>query len=439
MNTAPKMPKILTTLLMALPAILATIQGYSFFKHLQPGSWPTSDWLISYEAGPIRRGLTGQILRKAANLLPTLDIVEISFVLTATAALATSIYIANRTQDMGLLERVAISWSPYLYGVFWLFDAPGGGRKDVLAIGIILIISLSAEKGGEFHKRIATFIYAAVLPLLTLAHEAVFFFATPFLVLSMIFSTFKQTEARPSLTEMRSSATKVALASIPSLVVIVFVAIHAIPDASNVDKICQSWREIYPSLFCKPLPASLGAMVSTDSFAEAIHARYQTLPIYKEWFTVIGYLLVLTASCLAPVISDSTKKVSKSNKETYSAIALITPIWAVTLFSAVFTIPLYALAIDYGRWMSVYITSLVTFIIGHRLYIARMCSFLLEPNVTTSLSSAITRIARQRYWIVAPLLFTASYTVPHCCMELFVYKGFADKISVLIRVLAGNH
>ena len=110
MTTEQKTSKILTTLLMALPAILATVRGFSFFKHLQPGSWPTSDWLISYEAGPIRRGLTGYFLREVAKLIPTLNIVEVSFILTATAALATSFYIAKRTDELGLLERTALAW-----------------------------------------------------------------------------------------------------------------------------------------------------------------------------------------------------------------------------------------------------------------------------------------------------------------------------------------
>lgn len=187
MDPAIKNSSRLIDFLMVLPAIFASIRGARYFSTLGPGSWQSTDWLISYEAGPVRRGFAGYILREAAAHFPSLSVVKISFILTMLATLAASFYVAKRSSEISSLQRLALAWSPFMYPVFWLFDPQGGGRKEVLAIVIVLMMSLSAEAGGRTSKYFKLLVSLLLLPLLVLAHESIFFFVIPFFCYIILF------------------------------------------------------------------------------------------------------------------------------------------------------------------------------------------------------------------------------------------------------------
>lgn len=423
--------------LMVLPAIFASIRGARYFSTLGPGSWQSTDWLISYEAGPIRRGLAGYALKEAATYFPSLNVVKISFVLTMLAALTASFYVAKRTNEMSSLQRLALAWSPYMYPVFWLFDPQGGGRKEVLAIVIVFMMSLSAEVGGRMHKYFKLLVSLFLLPLLVLAHESIFFFVIPFFLLHYILSGLDSLSAFPPFAMMRSLVAKALLASIPSLGALIFATLYASPAISEVVEICRSWQSVYTSLSCAPLPAALNAMASMEAYEGMIKSSYQSPSIYRQWIGVLAYVLVLVVACLAPIVRGASGGAALEKRRTVALTSILILV-AVTFFSAAFTLPLYVLAIDYGRWMSVYITLLAIFVIGHRDSLGKISIWLPPAGFAGLNASALAKILQQRYWAIAPLLFGVLYVAPHCCMRFFNYTGVKSKLSALVHIVAGN-
>lgn len=236
---------------------------------------------------------------------------------------------------------------------------------------------------------------------------------------------------------MRSLVAKALLASIPSLSALIFAAIHSSPAISEVVEICRSWQSVYTSLSCAPLPAALNAMVSMEAYQEMIKSSYQSPSIYRQWIGVFAYVLVLVVTCLAPIVRGAPRGTALE-KRCKVALASVLILVAVIFFSAVFTLPLYVLAIDYGRWMSVYITLLVIFTIGHRGPLGKISLLLLPVRFTGPKHSAFALILQQRYWAIAPLLFAALYATPHCCMRFFNYTGVKYKLSVMVHIVAGN-
>lgn len=270
-----------------------------------------------------------------------------------------------------------------------------------------------------------------------LAHESIFFFVTPFLLLSYMLSGLEIQSALPPLEAMRSLAIKALLAIMPSLAALIFVAIYASPTASGVEAICRSWQSVYTSLSCTPLPAALEAMASMDNYIKMIRSSYHSFSIYKQWTGIIAYVLVLVAACLAPIVRDSSRRAVHKKRYTVTLASIIV-LLAVTLFSAAFTLPLYAFAIDYGRWMSVYITLLVIFVIGHRSYLGGISLWLLPASFSDLNPSSLNQDTTAKYWAIPPLFFAALYTVPHCCMRFFDHIGVRHKLSVLVHIVAGN-
>lgn len=168
-------------LLMVMPALLATIRGTRYFSSLDPNSWQSTDWLISYEAGPIRRGLAGMLLRRVADHFPHFSVISLSLFLTALVTWSVSLYIRKGTTGMPAPQRLALAYAPFMYPVFWLCDAQAGGRKDVLAIAVVLIVSASGELGKNIKKLTRYLLGWLVLPPLILMHESIFFWRCHFL------------------------------------------------------------------------------------------------------------------------------------------------------------------------------------------------------------------------------------------------------------------
>ena len=146
--------------------------------------WITGDWLINYDAGFVRRGLSGSLILTLSDLVdttPTLVVGVVLAVLWTTTCLAVLVLWRRSQADFA---RLFILLSPGFLA-FEIWDFQGGARKE-LAIFCFLAVML-ASRPRDHKARVApviwTTFFTVLPPILILTHELVAF-TVPLLVVA---------------------------------------------------------------------------------------------------------------------------------------------------------------------------------------------------------------------------------------------------------------
>lgn len=107
---------------------------------------------------------------------------------------------------------------------------------------------------------------------------------------------------------------------------------------------------------------------------------------------------------------------------------------------AVFNMPLYAFAIDYGRWMSISLSLIMIFVIGHRASLSKASDLLGPAMKRCSLPLQLLKVLTSQYFAGFLMLISALYAVPYCYQipKFFAYVGIRYKASLVLRVIAGG-
>ena len=370
--------------MMAIPALLAAATGYANLKHLGPASWPATDWYISNDFGFTRRGILGGALRNAATTFDWLDINLLGFLLTFITVFAITILLILKARTISLSAQLALAFSPVFYQNFLLWDPGAGGRKDSLAIIFVLIYLLLANAKKPILKTISSLLIILVLPLLTLAHEALFFFCTPILIFVIAIDWINGSrDWNKGFSELLPLARSLCL-FVPALIALLAAFVYSTPPVDQVEAICRSWQIVYPDLSCTPLPASFTSLTGTEDYAEIfgnstfgggnsswdlIVATYGTSygskRIILEWILTFGYVIALMAACFVPLVESN---IGKRSTTVQNAIAFL--LIGLCSITAIFNAPLYLLALDYGRWLSASLTLILATCLMYQKHIA---------------------------------------------------------------------
>ena len=441
---------------MALPALLAAAEGYISAKSLGPASWPATDWYISNDFGFTRRGLLGGALRAAANSFDWFDVNLLGFLLTMIAVFSVTTLLILKARNISLTAQLALALSPVFYQNFILWDPTAGGRKDSLAIIFVLIYLLLSSAKKPILKTASSLLILIILPLLTLAHEGIFFFCAPILIFTITVDWIKAgRDWRKGGSELLPLAKSLSL-FIPTLITLLIVLIHSTTSVDQAEEICKSWQIIYPELSCIPLPASLTSLTGTENYAEIggispfgggsssfdlIRGTYGRPMIYLEWIFMFSYAIALIGACFVPLVESSLREIPINVR--YAVVSLVVGLCSVT---AIFSAPLYLLAIDYGRWVSISLTLVLATCLLYQKHIATAAVELspIFPLKEKRLSSCIgskrlnlalifiagivriphnTDIWRVRFWDLSSLLGRAESLIGTVAAILRKYLG----------------
>lgn len=177
-------------------------------------------------------------------------------------------------------------------------------------------------------------------------------------------------------------------------------------------------------------------MANKERYLGLIRAGYATLFVYKQWLMALICVTLFASACVSPLIPGSYS-MSADRVRTLSRMAMVLIVCAVV---AVFNVPLYAFAIDYGRWMSISLSLIVIFVIGHRASLSKV-SDLLEPAMKRcSLPLQLLKVLTSQYFAGFLVLMSAFYVVPHYYQipKFFAYVGIRYKVSLVLRIIAGG-
>ena len=417
--------------LLLLPAIAATVNGFLFAIRKGSESWMATDWYISNEFGFVRRGLLGGLLRQVSGRMGGVDINIFALSITIISLLIVSVIIVFYSRNLPYISRVALVFSPAFYTLFVLLDPSAGGRKEALSMLLIVFYALSQKLRGWFKNFIGIFLVVVGLPVITLIHESNLLFSAPILFF-MFLTDFILKNNFDSLRRFRRESLMALVRSffllVPGLVAFLFAYLYSKPEPIVVQGICSSWQPIVSDLSCNPLPAALGALASQDGYSERIKFAFIRPQIYAQIAYSVLYVILLINAFCCPIVQN----IASSNGCIERArIRFCVSFLAVIGFLP--SIPLYFLAIDYGRWYSTAVTLFVVTCVICRERIASAAILLPEdlfkrrldvfPDLDPKLSSLL-------------LIFGSSIcTVPHCCVKLWEFTSIARGA---VRLLSGS-
>ena len=418
--------------LLLLPAIVATVNGFLFAIRKGSDSWMATDWYISNEFGFVRRGLLGGLLRQVSGHMGAVDINIFAFSITTLALLIVSVITVFCSRNLPYISRLALVFSPAFYTLFVLLDPNAGGRKEVLSILLIVSYALSQKLRGWCKNLIGIFLIVVALPAITLIHESNLLFSAPIL-LFMFMINFVSENHFGSLRRYRREFVMALVRSFflltPGFIAFFFAYLYSKPDLIVVQGICLSWQPIVSDLSCNPLPAALGALASQYGYLERIKFAFIGPQIYVQIaYSILYIFLVINAFC-CPVVVQKTESSNSYIERTKVRFC----VFLLAIISFSISIPLYVLAIDYGRWYSTTVTLLVVTCVICRERIASAAILLPDDlfkrrlNVFPDLDAKLASLL---------LIFGSSIcTVPHCCVKLWEFTSIARGA---VRVLSGS-
>ena len=281
------------------------------FKH---HGYITGDWLINYTNGLVRRGLFGEISMQLHHWFGTspIDVVLASKYI-AYAVLCGSILLLAFVKRIGLIE-VLMLISPWAL-MFDLNDPGGSGRKEILLFAsfaffaFLQIFSKSPSK--SILKRWDFYYLLIVMIAMAFAHEGLIFFF-PFFYLPLYLKRGFN----------KSDFLTVFIPYLISLLVLAVLYVFFKGNKETADAICNILN-----------PWNINC--------EAINLLYGQHPKahigFIKSFTPLLLLTMIPIYCYGRWIAGLTKH--------HLLLAM--------MLTLVLTVPLYGIAIDWGRWIHI--------------------------------------------------------------------------------------
>ena len=299
--------------------------------------WTVGEWLVSYSAGFVRRGLPGSVLHALASLwgLQPIYLIWLGSLL-AYALLASILWKLCREKiDTVILLSPMVLLAPVI-GNFLV-------RKDVLVLALygMSLLVISAWQNMRLHGLPCAFLVNVISIIAILSHESYGFWGLP--SLALIFSVaFLRSDGL-----LKGSIVRSMLYLSPSFIAFLF-SVGFKGSESHALLIHQSWQSI-----ANLLPSN-GAL-SADSPTGAIDAigwttrkglelSYSTLNdfSYSVWVPAAWMLTIYI--CINLFVGSGEKQAAAAKRMTI-------------LFQFLTVAPLFILGWDFGRWIFLWIGS----------------------------------------------------------------------------------
>jgi hypothetical protein len=342
-------------------------------------------WLISYDSGFTKRGLLGSIIRGVFGSQLSLQVIEIiaKFIFLAIVLIYFSLIFRYRKNNF---VSLVLLLSPTLI-MFPLNNMEMIGRIEQIGILVTVLncflirYALKKFQKQRFlssvnnHLNYAVMLTVAtpvfLLSILLFAHEGILLLIAPSnFVLTFVFLC----NAHPERNKM-TSLLVTAAAYVPVGLSFLFILLYKNETSAHAYEICNNIKTAFPELIskdCSKLPHILKFHVKlfNDSISSSLKIYSNRLPVHMFYAGLGLALSYLSVISIAHVFhfEKSNKTLSeaygkpqqpKNNNATFSENVSI--IDNPTLTAIIFyffilpftcTIPMYIVAIDWGRWIA---------------------------------------------------------------------------------------
>lgn len=372
-----RQPVTLALIVMGTGLLLIWIR---YIAHLRVGAYESlpfrvGDWLVSYETGFVRRGLPGSPILALTTLL---GVQPNQIVLWLQTALYTLLSCLLMMLARG--KRLNIWFLAFLFSpaglLFPLYDPAVAGRKDVVFFVVFALYAWWLPRPERRWARAATFALGA---LTTLTHE-LFFFFTPYFFLMRLLQSDDAITPRRFTSELSLFA--------GSLLALVL-ALTAGADLHGEAQCAALLRRGFNAGLCDgvlryPI-TTVGDGVRTVTEAMRSLGYLRVYPV----------ALLLAALPLAPLIGQMHRR----------------PRWLLPGMAAAFgfTLPMFAIALDWGRLINIHVMALAVVIMA----------LVLEDR-----SAPGTVLGTRNRWLRIVTLaaifgYLSAWSIRHCCENAF--------------------
>lgn len=352
----------------------------------------TNDWLINYEGGFVRRGLAGQLLLHVASAthLPLWMLVfGLRAMLYGAIAVLTIRKLAGRLSLTGWIFVL----SPVTF-LFEVYDPGGAGRKELLFLLVLAANSLVLEKKAPRQAPLTLAYYALLTLVLAtgiLVHET-FLFYLPLLLL--------QLASYGRLRESRLLALPLAVS------LLAFAAVSANKGSpATVEHILRSLAPLVPGISCATNGGAICYLSSTTADALA----YVFVPEIGELLLIPMLILLGYSAVFLRSMSDARAAGKPAGGARDVELLLILALLSL--------LPLFAVAVDYGRWIHVFVSGLF---------------FALPRHVLVRGDGAPGRPHAKTTWLLV-VLFSLSWSIIHTRANTF-QPGALGRLASAIPV-----
>jgi len=338
--------------------------------------WITGDWLINYESGFIRRGLSGSIILVASDSSNGNPIfvtgIFLAILWFATCIAVLSIW-KKSAPNFG---RLAVLMSPGFLA-FDIWDFQGGARKELIFFAFLAIMLATHQRSHQhrFWRRVWISTFALVPAFLILMHEMLALFIP---LLMVVFYLLSQKYDAPASERFIFYSTL----SLTSFASVMAVVLH--PGTVVQGKIiCESLTERGTTEFI--CPGAISWLGRTPAEEIVSLQEYASSP-----FRLTMYAITVGMS-LIPFLYFRSRRHG----------ARISPYLLMSLATAAL-IPLFAIGLDWGRWIHLASASWSIIILGiPSLFKPRPFARILQASRDTTVKTT------------AIFLFALSWSIDH--------------------------
>tara|TARA_R110000751_G_scaffold8041_3_gene32520 strand:- start:23475 stop:24644 length:1170 start_codon:yes stop_codon:yes gene_type:complete len=285
--------------------------------------WKQGDWLINSINGDVRRGFSGDLFIYASDIFGT---ELLTLVAVTQVALLGLLFLAFRTLLRGINPSTTaiLAISPAIFTVFWVADPQGSVRKELLTFLGLTVCALGIVRERDIFFAAGAFIVSIGF----LAHEAmILFLPLMWALLALSWSSKKRSILKSIL-----------------VVIVSFFSFYALHFALSNIQVPSS------GMVCQPLmERGLDKRICDGTIAWLTYDRAQgqqavlsNLSPASTAYFVLSYL-----AAMAPFFY----LLMRCQKRPLALMFLIA--------SAIPFLPLYFVAVDWGRWVSLHIFSVV--------------------------------------------------------------------------------
>tara|TARA_B100000123_G_C25712084_1_gene420464 strand:- start:166 stop:1365 length:1200 start_codon:yes stop_codon:yes gene_type:complete len=295
-------------------------------KFLYPTDWTTSEWLINYQGGFVRRGLAGEILFKI-HTVSDVPLRYLVFYLEIFILIGFLFLIFNFLRDIYLNELLIFLFFSPIFLIFPIAENEVLVRKEYLLLSIyILYLVLLLKNNNSFYLIILIF-----LPLMNLIWDGMIFYIFFFIFSFLCKKNLKNREMIYYL-----------LSYLPYLISLYFVLVTK-SDSTGFEKMCLSINE-----------NCFGAMFALDKTL-IWNIEYVTSRFKLEYLLRYSFLIIL---CFSPILTYSyfdNFKIKVGN------ILINKPLIKLNFLLIISMLLFMLIGYDWGRWINIgYSFSLLT-------------------------------------------------------------------------------
>ncbi len=300
------------------------IKFYTYYQEYS--AWQYSDWVINYQGGFIRRGFIGEILFNLYSLTKiNLDLIVLFFV---TSVIISISYFLIKSQNF--LKNSQLNFLIFLSPGFFLYPLMNSevtGRKDILMILSVAALVFLEKKFTNFFL----LLFVIFLIILTALSHSAFIFYIPYILILYYFIIIKRDTNNYKLN---------LIITISISIICLILVFNSQGNYQQVLEICSSVKD-----FISEQCSSYGQISWLSGNVESYLVVNKFFVNSKKSILIYLISLFLVFSFLGLKLFKSKFSIYKKN-----LFSNLNP-FVVLLILFIFTIPVFILALDWGRYI----------------------------------------------------------------------------------------